>query len=52
VINATPMNHLVARPSEFTQIKRAKRVRDTHPAEALDVHEQVAITAECQATVE
>jgi len=52
VINATPMNHLVARPSEVTQIKRARRVRDTHPAEALDVQEQVAMTAECQASME
>ena len=52
VIKARLINHLVARPSEVTKIKRARRVRDTHPAEALDVQEQVANAAECQATME
>ena len=52
VISATLMNRLVARPNEVTQIKRAKRVLDTHPAEALDVKEQVAMTGECEASME
>jgi hypothetical protein len=46
------MNHLVARPSQVAHVKRARRVMHTHPAEALDVEKQVAITAECQASME
>ena len=46
------MNNLVARPGKVANVKRARRVRDTHAAETLDVAEQVASTAKCQATME